>query len=343
MLLGSGAVVLLVTVVDVLWTTLAVGGAGGPLTGPVTIRAWALFLRIGGRNHRFLEVAGLALTLAVILQWIVLLLLGWTLVFLSDADAVVSAENAVPADGWTRFYYVGFTVFTLGNGDFVAGTPVWRVATVLTVGSALFLISLAITYLVSVTTSVTQKRGLAGYVSAIGSSPDDILVRAWDGRSFDVLRSHIQELTPAMSVLAQEMLAYPVLHYFHSSDRRTAAAPSIALVDELLTILEHGIVPERRLPDLVTAPLRGTVTELLETLASAFAEPGEAPPPAPSLAPLRRAGLPVVPDEEFAAAVAELRRRRQLLLGLVENDGWDWDSVWPGPPVIDEALEQRPQ
>lgn len=54
-------------------------------------------------------------------------------------------------------------------------------------------------------------------------------------------------------------------------------------------------------------------------------------PPAPDLAPLRRAGIPTVSDAEFAAIVAAQDDRRRHLWAVVADAGWTWDRVFSEP------------
>ncbi len=189
-------------------------------------------------QHRILQVLGVVITLTVIFTWIVLLLAGWFLIFNAPA-AVVDATTGEPADGWSRLYFTGYTMFTLGIGDYVPGASFWQVAAVVATATGLSQVTLVVTYLLSVTSSVTQRR----MVSALGSSPTDILHRAWNGAEFDGLDTALQLLSGDVSELAQRHLAFPVLHYFHSPERQTAVAPNIAVMDELLTILEPAWRP----------------------------------------------------------------------------------------------------
>lgn len=66
---------------------------------------------------------------------------------------------------------------------------------------------------------------------------------------------------------------------------------------------------------------------MLDALTSAFIAPSDQPPPPPTLEPLRRAGIPTVDDQTFAAALRELTHRRCTLRGFVRNDGWTWEDV----------------
>lgn len=259
----AGAVCIAVVIVDVLWTTVAAGAGGGPFTTRLADFLW----RRGpwdrtSHRHRVLQVVGVGITLMIIFTWIVLLLAGWFLIF-SASGAVVDATTTQPADGWSRLYFTGYTVFTLGVGDYVPASAVWQVATVVATATGLSLVTLAITYLLSITSSVTQRRTLAAQISALGSNPTDILLRAWNGAEFDGLDTSLQLLSADVAELAQRHLAFPVLHHFHSPDRETAVAPNIAVLDELLMVLEHRVAPDHRPPALTIHQVRNTITALL--------------------------------------------------------------------------------
>lgn len=59
-----------------------------------------------------------------------------------------STATGNPAGTVERLYFTGYTVFTLGNGDFRPGAGTWQLATVAATGTGLVLITLAITYAV---------------------------------------------------------------------------------------------------------------------------------------------------------------------------------------------------
>ncbi|XVH33461.1 ion channel (plasmid) [Haloferacaceae archaeon DSL9] len=48
-------------------------------------------------------------------------------------------------------YFTGYTIFTLGNGDFYPTAANWQVTTVLTSASGLLLITLIVTYVLACT------------------------------------------------------------------------------------------------------------------------------------------------------------------------------------------------
>jgi hypothetical protein len=143
---------------------------------------------------------------------------------------------------------------------------------------------------------------------------------------------------PFMEV-GQGHLAYPVLHVIHSRTRETALAPSAAVLDEAITLFA-GVCPEQRPDKIAFYPLRQAIAEFLTTLSEAHLEPEEDPPLAPSLEPLRAAGITTVSDEEFRLALETLVERRRMLLGLVRQEGWRWEDVARSTTDLKERYEQ---
>ena len=321
-MLGYGAV-------DVLWTTFLEGGA--PLTTQVCARIARGLLRLQWRctTRRVISLTGLAATVATVAIWTVLLWAGWVLVFSAGSNCIIESDTHRPTDLLQRIYFVGTTLFTLGLGDFRPQGHGWQLATAIASGSGFLLFGLALAYLVPVISAATQKRQLAVYIGSLGRSPDDIILRAWNGTDTSSLAPHLQSMTSMLALLGENHLTYPVLHYFHGIQRRRSVAASVAALDEALTILECGLQRgcSLDLPSLGAA--RESITSYLDTLKPALILPARDVPPAPSLDNLRGMGVPVVDDALFAAALAVQSDRRRLLLALVRNEGWDWTAVWP--------------
>lgn len=74
--------------------------------------------------------------------------------------------------------------------------------------------------------------------------------------------------------------------------------------------------------------LRRALDKFLQTTALLKLEQPPLPPPIPSLAPLRAAGVPVVDEEEFRVQIANLAKRRGALAALLDAESWSWDTVW---------------
>lgn len=323
-LLVAGVALVVVALIDQYATTVAMRG-GGPVSSWLADRLWRAALRRWG-SQRALAWYGTAMVAVIIATWVVLLYGGWTLIFLSHPDAVVGATTGVPVGTWERLYYTGYTVTTLGNGELrPAGLP-WQVATVVAALSGLGVITLAITFITPVLNAVVHKRQVARTILGFGASAHDIVANGWDGTGFAPLRTHLANLVPELTGLAQQHIAYPVLHYFHSADRTTAVAPAVAVLDDALTLLRHGVERQHRLDDVTLRAASQAVEALLEALHAAHIEPVDDPPGPPALQVLQQLEIPAVDDDEYARATADLGPRRALLMAFVASDGWSWGT-----------------
>lgn len=326
-LVAAGLAVIVLALVDLAWTTVAAGSGAGPISGRLAAGLWRATLAFHRRrpSHTFLSVAGVSTVFAVLALWIALVLAGWLLVFAASDGAVRDSQTSAPADLVSRAYFVGYSVFTLGNGDYRPGAGLWQLGTALAAGTGLVLITLSITYLVPVASAVAQRRQLASTVAALGSSPHDIVTTAWDGRAFTDLSRHLVDVGALVETSRQQHLTYPVLHYFHSRNPDSAAAPNLTNLAQALHLLRHGVAPEVRPAPAVLVPLERTLDAFLSTLRRAHLDPAE-PLPLPALAPLTEAGIPTVTSAAYTDADEPTRRRRALLAGFLTDDGWPRDQ-----------------
>jgi hypothetical protein len=324
----AGVFLLLLAMVDLLWTTFLEGGP--PITRHICHFAFRQTLRIcRGKDRKVIGAAGLVAIISTLLTWTLLVWVGWTLVFSACTPALVDTETKIPADGWERLYFVGSTIFTLGMGDYKPVGHVWQLASAVAVGNGFLMFGTALAYLMAVVPAATQKRQLAVVIWSLGKSPDDIIIRAWNGVDSTALSPHLISLIPMLALTGESHLSYPILHYIHSTKRSASLAASVASLDEALTILECGLQRgcSLDLPSLGAA--RQAITEFLKTLEPALIAPAKDDPPPPSLKMLKDMGVPVVDDELFGQSLAGMTERRRMLHALVRNEGWTWEAVWP--------------
>src|SRR5919112_2232845 len=231
-----GVVIALIALVDALRTTLWLEGAGGPLTSRVTTGLWRTTLAFSStKRYRLLSLAGPFILSVTVFMWVVLLGAGWTLVFSAYPDALLDTSTREPADLVGRVWFVFYTIFTLGNGDYTPSGNGYRFAGAAAVASGMFLVTLAITYVLSVISAVANKRAFASQVSGFGGDPEEFVLTVWDGTGFGALAPQLTSLSTSLSLLAELHQAYPSLHYYYAASKNKASAPAVALLDEALT------------------------------------------------------------------------------------------------------------
>lgn len=323
-----GVIILLAVTLDVLVTILTVGG-GGPITSRLSAGIWAIALKVHHRypNHRILGIIGLSLLVIMTLLWFALTWLGWMLLFMSDEGAVITASELVPANFWERVYFVGYTLSTLGQGNYQPQGQTWQIATAIASMNGFFLVTLTFAYLLPVVSAASEKRSCATYIASLGGTADEIVTRAWNGEDFGQFDQHLIALSGMLTQLGESHLTYPILHYFHSIERYRSMALSLVALDDALTLLQYGI-PRKHQPDpAALRSVRRASAAFLATLKSAYLNPTEEIPPLPVLELVRLEGIPTVGDSQFQQASQHLEERRRVLLELVRNDGWTWDAI----------------
>ncbi len=326
--MGTTAVILglalvLLVLLDVAWTAIAAGSGAGPLTARIADAIWSVSLAVHRRrsSHRLLSVTGVVVVFAVLAGWIALILVGWTLVFGVAPGAVRDATTGLPGDFVDRLYFVGYTVFTLGIGDYIPGDGGWQIATVVATGTGLVMITMSITYLVPVASAVGDRRELASYISALGSSPAAILRTGWNGSDFQGLDQHFVELTSRLTTLRQQHLTYPIVHFFHTGNLVNSAPPNLVNLAQAMHLLAWGVDPSIRMSESIHRPLERALDAFLDTLGDSRLPPADPIPPEP-LDELRCIGVPTVSDADYPDGEEPTRRRRSLLAGLLLDDGW---------------------
>ncbi|MDY6804569.1 MAG: ion channel [Cyanobacteriota bacterium] len=323
-----GIVLLILITSDVLITTLSLG-VGGPITSRFSAGVWYLALRIHRKypSHKTLSLVGWLLLILIAVMWYLLAWFAWTVVFSSFPGAIIEASTYRPASFLQRFAYTGNTISTLGRGDYAPQGFPWELATTIASTNGFVLVTLTFAYLLPLIQAQTKMRNSALYIQTIGIAPQEVVLRAWNGKDFGELAQHFISLAPMLTEQGENRLTYPMLHYLHSIERSRSICLSIAILDEAMTILKYGLSDSVRPDKSALGSARRASTAFLSTLESAFIKPGKKEPPLPSLERLRERGIPTVSDREFWEATKHLYRRRKLLLTLVENDGWTWEDV----------------
>ncbi|MDP9408740.1 MAG: potassium channel family protein [Actinomycetota bacterium] len=260
-------------------------------------------------------------------MWILGLWAGWVLVFASDPRALGLSSGPGFADWTGRIWFVSYTMFTVGNGDFTPADGAWQVVSGLVAATGMSLVTLAVTYLLNVLTAVVGKRAYADQVHGLGRTAEELVLAGWNGHDLHPLDRQLTELASQLSRITQQYLSYPVLQYYHAAAVAKSPVKAAAVLDDALTLLRFGVAPAARPDPAALTSARSAVQSLLsDTLEAASIRPAPEPPPPPRLEPLRRAGVPVVEEQEFAGALRDLDDRRRTMLGLVRGDGWDWED-----------------
>ncbi|MDX5420050.1 MAG: potassium channel family protein [Hymenobacteraceae bacterium] len=326
--LVPGILLFVLTLMDLIKTTFSSNG-GGKITSAVSKGVWKLLFFASGKNGKsgLLSYAGPAVLISILLAWIIGLWLGLFLVLLSDKDAFVNSSTLVIASPLEKLYYAGFTLSTLGMGDYKAITDAWRIITTLTAFSGLAFITASITYFVPVLSAVGLQSKLSLYISSMGKTPQQLLLNSWNGKDFSSFFDNVSDLCQMLMQHTMNQHSYPVIHYFHNKQVKLAIAPAIVMLDEAYHLLKH--TSEKN--ELKMEMLHTALDTYLETIQESFLKnaTAQSDAPTPDLEPLQKQGLLQESAEQVKQVFEhEQQNRRKLLTALLEKDGWSWKEVY---------------
>ncbi|MGP4066400.1 ion channel [Oceanobacillus sp. M65] len=321
-----GTIILIVTFIDIFWTALWVDGAAGPLSKTLTTICWKGLHIISGEKSKLLSLSGPLILTMTLLMWVLLIWTGWTLFFAAEEASLIDTQNRGPISWSDRIYFTGFTLFTLGIGDFIPKEGFWQIATSIATGSGMLFVTFGVSYVLSVVGAVTQKRSFADSVTGQAENAETLVIQGWNGTDFHNIDLFLKEHASQLTTLTQQHKAYPILHYFHSEKDEQASSVAVAIFDEALTLYTFG-VPKQYQPNKVwIKEARSSVQSYLGTLHAAFINPADNVPPSPDINMLRAENLPTVTDEEFQSCLAQLKNRRKKLRGMVQADARSWPA-----------------
>ncbi|MDX1658748.1 MAG: hypothetical protein R3343_08010 [Nitriliruptorales bacterium] len=337
-----GAALVVVALYDLASTVIGASRGAGPISGRVAAGIWHLLLKIHrrGEGHPvMLRRSGPSILLVIIVLWVTMLIIGWAMIF-GGSNSLLQVDTDEPLAFLGKVYFAAATILGRGSSNARPQGDFWDFMEALSGLTGIALLSLSIAYVIPVVQAVVTKRKVALYISSLGETPEKILDHAWNGRDLADLNLHIIALTPMVADLAERHLAYPVVHYFHSSEQSTAIGPAIVSLDEVLTINARVVDTEHRVSDSATIPLRQAITHFLDTLEFGFIDPVDEHVDIAAVDRLEEAGVPVVeelPEDPFS----ETADRRQLLRGYLEHDGWHMLDLLPRAGEEHETREHE--
>lgn len=323
-----GILLVVLAIVDSLWTTLWAGAGSGPVTTWLTHGAWRLLRAlIPARHNRLLTLAGPFTLTLVLAMWIVMLWVGWTLVFGAAPEHLVYASSQQPVDLGGRIYFVAYTLFTLGNGEIQPQGSGWQMATVLTTGSGLVLITLSISYVLAVVSAVVEQRSLAMQITGMGMSPEAVVCNTWDGQRFAGMDHQLLLIASKVGLLVEQLLAYPIVQVYYTPEGEKSVALAVVILDEALTLWAFGVQAEQRVAPVALRSARSAIKLYLETLGPITGASKRAEPPIPDLRRLQDVGIGTVAVGEFERKVVELAARRRSLASQLAYNRHAWPTA----------------
>lgn len=326
LLLIAGGIIVLWFIIEALWTTLWIDGNSSPLTTRATTLIWhvwrALFTK---KRHKALSLAGPLVLFLTVSSWIIFLWLGWSMMFYAQTGSLETSKGVSPNFIGTM-WYVAYTMFTVGNGDFLPQGDVWQFISAFVAFSGMGLVTLSITYVMQIISAVVTKRSFSSQVTSIAKTADSFVTAQWTGDNFGAIELQLNAMSGQLAVLNEQHLAYPILHYYHARNAEKSSSIALPVLDDALTIIMECVEERKRPPATVLKSIRSSISSYMSTLKAAHITASKEVPPLPDWEELKKSGVPVCDRKEFEQKFRDHADRRKLLLGLTQNAAWEWPS-----------------
>lgn len=313
--LGIGIFILLLTIYDFFFTTLSGSGAGF-LSQHISIssdKIIQLVVRTFGRG--VYKIHGLFINLTILAAWILLIWGGLFLVYSWDPEAITNSSGR-PANLVERLYYTGYILSTLGLGNFKPTSGFFEIVTAMFSFFGFIFFTSSMTYFISVSSALVNKRTLAKSIFNLGKSPEEIAKKFL---SLDSSYAYQQLLT------LQEMIdkhsvnhhAYPVIHFYTEAEPKDCLSLNLARLDEAFSILIDSSNAGELQQEL--EPARSSITYFLENLDKNFSD---------SLPTVKNpADEAKFPNKGSVLKGEDLENRRRILEKLFKSEGFNWENV----------------
>jgi hypothetical protein len=351
---GAGLFLLLFVAYDVYATILDASGRSGPLSGWVNRATWTVtrslaFRFSSQRRHRLLNLVGPMLMPVLIVLYLLLLIVGFALVYQPRMPAEFSVlPSAESADWIESLYFSGTSLITIGYGDITPRTLFVRFFALVEGASGFALISLAVTYLITVYNALERKRVIA--LSFYHQAEEGADVAGFITHHFFAGRFHGFEFvlrTAARDIneLQESHAEHPVIHYFHPIAVHKSTPRIFFLILETCAVI-NSCLDDEEYPETCSHPevrtLEASGLHVLNQLVIALGLKPERHAEAPAeaarrlerryrrtLKQLAEAGVKTRRDTREGWEIYRARRERweTKLRAFADYLGYDWDEV----------------
>ena len=369
LLTAAGATLLLFVFYDIYSTILRATKRQGFISEFLNRGLWRIATRVTCRldrrwRHRVLTSVGPLLMPLLIALIVSMLITGFALIYLPriESDFNIS-ERAQGSAVIQAFYFSGVTLFTIGYGDMVPVSSAMRLVAMIEAASGLAIISLSITYLLSVYNALERKRAVAltfYHQARQGADVSGFITNHFARGRFYSLTETLRQSTRDLDELLESHLEHSVIHYFHPLEVYKGLPRALFIVLEATAILnahvdEKEYVEAGDHPDVLIASdsARHVLAELVTTLklGERANEPFETEAETllrrrscfnRAMGRLRKAKIKTRND--FEMAFDEYSTDRDLwekqLFHLADFLGYDWDEV-TGDRSLEDATDDE--
>lgn len=258
--------------------------------------------------------------------WIVLLYIGWLCIFHGDHHAILRQIDQSPASFEERIYFTGFTISTLGIGDYIPNETLWQFLTTIASLSGFSLITFVVSFIISITQKQEARKQMALHIHYLGETPQVILKQMWDEEKQMFTGEALNNILPLLIQVQQQQQDQPLLNSFHGSSELRSLELALAKLDEALSMALFATQLDTFPPQFIQA--RRVLSDYIADFDMPINFDEHVSPPLPEHRELESLGLPLKSTVKVLSAYAELDQRRIILNSLLHRAGWQWSTTF---------------
>jgi hypothetical protein len=259
-----GAAVVLAVLRDIFHTLWHPSGHGG--TGR---RVLAAVWRVGRPrqgNRRVRALAGPLAMVVVVMAWVALIVLGWTLVYwphLDDGFFISEALQESTRGGLLDALYLSMvTLATLGFGDIVPTEEWLRVAVPLQAMLGFVLLTAVVTWVLQVYPALTRRRALAIRLSVLRRA-DAVRTLAED--DVPMAATLLEDLAGEVVQARVDLAQYVETYYFRDLEESVSLPANISMAVDLARAAERSPRADLRFAGTLLETALGDFAQLLDS------------------------------------------------------------------------------
>jgi hypothetical protein len=258
----SGVLLSLLVAADVYVTILDDRPRVGPLGDTLNRTAWRVGITIARRlsrtrRHRSLNLIGPLLLPSLIIVYLVFLTFGFGLIYYPRLPTLFKVSQSFGEPGfWDAIYFSGMTLTTAGFGDITPHTRAMRILAVGESASGVALISLAVTYLLTVYGALQRKRAVAlsfYHQAGEGANVAGFVAHHFVVDRFVGLEGVLRTAARDLQSLLESHIEHPILHYFHTVEVYKSLPRVLFIALETCAVI-RSCIDEEAYPKLCRHP-----------------------------------------------------------------------------------------
>lgn len=314
-LLVAGIVIIILLFLDFFHTTLSSNGFG---IMSKYLNHWLSRLLLKINKGKLKDFSGLIHLLFTFSVWVLLLLAGSYMIFLSGEKMVINSTTLEGAGLIERFYYTCFVLTTLGVGDFNPGNDLSRVLTSILSFSGFVMLTTGMSYLITVLSGIMNRKNLATAIYSMGQDIDRLYNYCKKRNGESNLVKNCGDIKALIIMYSNQHSSIPMIHYFFTSKISSSAVVQLARLYEVSNLIYNDFP----LDSLEREEIKGLQNAINDLLSRSLFHKDHYEINKQDLRQYRMSW------DKYDYSLEHVHKKDEHMDALLKSAGWGWKDVY---------------